>query len=418
MTSFRALPNAREGNVMVRREQSRNAKARRHGIVILGGAIGAFAAAAAMATGSTVTAAPAKADIDALLDPIIQPLITSLADSLAGFDPTAAADLTSWADSLLNSLNSIDFALPAAADPGAATAAVTPDITASGPYDIPLTMHEVTEPTVQVSVDGGSSLPMLVDTGSSGLVVPWQDLGSNAFVALEHLFQLGAPASSGISGYSGGVEYLYLTYNNVPTDYGDGVLSTNGPVDVEVLSWPTSFSPPYSFDSFLADNQVNGILGIGADTAGPTTSPLASYGGVLVDIPQKELIVDATNPATAFDTISGAPVTNGPLTETVTNGSQTVSSSSVFDDLDSGGVYGTFGSNVPAGDTITVSDGSTVLYSYTVGTDSLGNSTAPFVVSGVGTAGNPVDSGVEPYLQHPIYIDYATDTLYFDNLVT
>src|ERR1700758_2876902 len=140
----------------------------RRRMTVLGGAVGAFAAAAAMATGSAVTAAPAKADIDALLDPIIQPLITSLTDSLAGFDPTAAADLTSWTDSLLSSLNSLDFALPAAADPGAATAAVTPDITSSGPFDIPLTMKEVTEPTVQATIDGGPAQTLLVDTGSSG----------------------------------------------------------------------------------------------------------------------------------------------------------------------------------------------------------------------------------------------------------
>src|SRR5271156_7078393 len=100
--------------------QSRNAKVRRRRIVIVGGVAGAFLAAAAMATGSAVTAAPAKADFEDLLDPIIQPILTSLTDSLAGFDPTAAADLTSWTDSLLASLNSLDVAAPAAADPGAA----------------------------------------------------------------------------------------------------------------------------------------------------------------------------------------------------------------------------------------------------------------------------------------------------------
>jgi hypothetical protein len=371
-----------------------------------------------MATGSAVTAAPAKADIDALLDPIIQPLMTSLADSIAGFDPAAAADLTSWTDSLLSSMNSIDLALPSAADPAAAAAAVTPSITSSGPYDIPLSVALGTEPTVNVAVDGGSSLPMLVDTGSSGLVVPWQDLGSNGFVALEHLFQLGAPAHSAISGYSGGVEYLYLTYNNVPTDYGNGVLTTSGPVDVEVLSWPTSFSSPPNFDAFLADDHVNGILGIGADTAGPTTSPFHDYGGVLVDIPQGKLIVDSANPLPSFDTISGAPVTLGTLTETVTNSAnQVVGTGSVYNDIDSGGVYGTIpqsiASSVPAGDKVSVYDGQTLLYSYTVANDS---SNAPTVVSGVGTQSNPVDSGVVPYLQHPIFIDYANDKLYFDTL--
>ena len=92
----------------------------RRGMAVLGGAVGAFAAAAAMATGSAVTAAPAKADFEDLLDPIIQPILTSLTDSLAGFDPTAAADLTSWTDSFLSSLNALDVtaALPSAAESG------------------------------------------------------------------------------------------------------------------------------------------------------------------------------------------------------------------------------------------------------------------------------------------------------------
>ena len=46
---------------------------------------------------------------------------------------------------------------------------------------------------------------------------------------------------------------------------------------------------------------------------------------------------------------------------------------------------------------------------YTTGTDSIGNSTAPGVVSGTS-----IDSGVEPYLIEPIYIDYANDSLIFD----
>ena len=94
---------------------SRNAKVRRRRVVIMGGAVGAFLAAAAMATGSAVTAAPAKADFEDLLDPVIQPLLTSLTDAISGFDPAAATDLTSWTDSLLSSLNSIDLALPSAA---------------------------------------------------------------------------------------------------------------------------------------------------------------------------------------------------------------------------------------------------------------------------------------------------------------
>ena len=159
-----------------------------------------------MATGSTVTAAPAHADFEDLLDPIIQPFLTSLTDSIAVFDPAAALDLTSWTDSLLASLNtSFDFALPstdsalAAASVGAEPAAAT--------GSIPLTVLEGTEPAVNASIDGGGSVPLLVDTGSSGLVVPYTDLGDNYFSQLESLFSLGFPTGINESSYSGGVDY-------------------------------------------------------------------------------------------------------------------------------------------------------------------------------------------------------------------
>src|SRR5271165_1722029 len=383
----------------------------RRRMAVLGGAVGAFAAAAAMATGSAVTAAPAKADFEDLLDPIIQPLITSIADSLAGFDP-AATDLTSWTDSLLSSLNSIDLALPSAAEPAAAAASSTSD-PASAPYDIPITMQEVTEPTVQATVDG-SNTTLLVDTGSSGLVIPYQDLGPSNLQALENLFALGFPSTAGFSGYSGGVDYFYLTYDNVPVDYGNGVLdTTNTPVDVEVFSFPTSAASPANFEAFLADDKVTGILGIGPTGTGPGTTPLESFGGVTVDIPQNELIVGSTNALAGPNavTVSGAPITD--LTESLNGGTHVA----VSDDVDSGGVYGTIPSSlvgnagsVPSGSTITVFDGTKEVYSYTTGTDSLGQSTAPTVVSGTS-----IDSGVEPYLIEPIFIDYANDTLTFDS---
>jgi hypothetical protein len=381
---------------------------------IVGGAVGAFAAAAAMATGSAVTAAPAKADvIDSILDPIIQPIITSLSDALVGFDPAAAADLTTWTDSLLASLNSLDIgaALPSAAEPAAAAASASP--AASGPFDIPITMHEVTEPTIQATVAGSSPQTLLVDTGSSGLVIPWENVG------LFQLLSLGFPTGISESGYSGGVDYLYLTYNDATVDYGTGagaLDATNTPIDVEFLSWPTSLTSPSSFEAFLTDNQVTGILGIGENTGGPTTSPLENYGGVLVDIPDGKMIVDSANPLSAYDALSGAPIPVNNLTEIVTNGSTVIGKGAVSDDLDSGGVYGTIPSTIAStlapGDEISVYDGSTLLYQYPVAAD---GSNAPTVFTGSAGA-NAIDSGVEPYLLHPIYIDYATDKLYFDNL--
>jgi hypothetical protein len=404
---------------IIGKKQSRKTASR-----LIGAGAGAslfLAAAAAMATGS---AAPAKADFEDLLDPILQPLLTQVTDSISVFDPTLATDLTSWTDTFLGDLNSLDSALSAAstgATAAASSATSTGDSPVTGTYDIPITMQEDTEPTVQATIDGASN-SLLVDTGSSGLVIPWQDLGSNDFTALENLFELGFPTGISESGYSGGVDYIYLTYNDVPVDYGNGVLDTTGPADVEILSWPSSFSSQVdSFQQFLQDDDVTGILGIGdgSSAAGPSTEgPLQSlgYDGVTVDIPQSLLIVDPNNPFDSIATVSGAPISQ--LSESVGGGAP----QSVYDDLDSGGVYGTIPSSltgsetsVPSGTLITVYDGNTPVYTYETGTDSLGDSTSPTIESGIGTsASDPIDSGVVPFEEEPIYLDYVNNTLTFD----
>ena len=375
----------------------------RRGMAVLGGAVGAFAAAAAMATGSAVTAAPAKADFEDLLDPIIQPILTSLTDSLAGFDPTAAADLTSWTDSFLSSLNALDVtaALPSAAEPAAALTTI------SGGDVIPLSVQEGTEPTVNVSVDGSTPLATLVDTGSSGLLVPLNDL------SLTQLFDLGFPTGINAVSFSGGIEAFYLEYNDATVGFGDGaVTTTNTPVDVAFFSFPTSFSAgsPLDFQQFLTDNaSPGGILGIGASgETGPGIGPFEAAGvtGVTVDAPQHELVL-GPNAGTPIETLTGAATPTSNLTETVTNSSGQTLTATVTDDVDSGGVFGTIPSSLvgtsgalPDGDIVKVFDGQTLLYSYTVANDGVNES--PTVVSGTA-----IDSGFAPFFQEPIFISYG-----------
>ena len=407
---------------MTRRHSGNHAgHSRRRVLSGIGVTAGAFVAAAAVATSS---ATPAKADFEALIDPIVQPILTSLTDSIAVFDPAAALDLTSWADSLLASLNSsFDVALPSTDSALAAASVGAEPAAAATSYTLPVTMQIVTEPTIQAAIGAGDPSTLLVDTGSSGLVVPWQDLGSNDFSALGELFKLGLPENFGFSGYSGGVEYLYLEYGSVPVSYGtDGtdILTTNSPVDVEVLSWSTNPGNPFeNFQTFLSSNHVDGILGIGPQTAGPTTSPFENYGGVLVDLagPEKQLIVGPDNPLTGGTLLTGSPIV-GPLTETVTHNGVVTGTGTITNDLDSGGVYGTIPSSIAhsgvvSGDTISVYQGSTLLYSYTVGTDSINQSTAPTVISG-----SDIDSGVVPFFTHEAYFDYAHDTTYWGPLTS
>src|SRR6201999_2263824 len=111
--------------------------------------------------------------------------------------------------------------------------------------------------------------------------------------------------------------------------------------------------------------------------------------------------------------LSGSGSTVSGLTETVTTSTGTqVGTGTISDDLDSGGVYGTIPSSIAgsssglaAGDVVKVYDGTTELYQYTVGS----SGESPTVISGSG-----IDSGVEPFFTHPLYIDYSTDKLYLD----
>jgi hypothetical protein len=388
-------------------KNSGNSKVRRRGLAVVSGSVGAFAAAAAMATGS---AAPAKADIiDTLLDPIIQPVITSLTDAIAGFDPAAATDLTSWTDSLLSSLNSIDLALPSTAlpstaDPVASAASAAPAGSDPTTYDIPITVQEGTEPTVLVSVDGSTAEPTLVDTGSSGLVIPSTDL------SLTQWLDLGFPTGISESGYSGGIDYIYLTYDDATVDYGNGALdTTNTPIDVEILSWPTSFSSgsPLDFQQFLADNDSpGGILGIGDNTSGPTTSPFADYGGVAVNVPGGELVVGG-NPGTTVESTPGAPISTdyisidgGPLQQ-------------VSVDADSGGVTGTIPESLLTSSeynstTDLVNPGTTIaVYGNSSGTDELYAYTVTAANDPYAVSGSTMDTGIEPFEDGTVYLDYS-----------
>jgi len=260
---------------------------------------------------------------------------------------------------------------------------------------------------VNASIDGGSSVPLLVDTGSSGLVVPYTDLGSNYLSQLEALFNLGAPTGISESGYSGGVDYIYLTYNNVPVDYAGG-LSTSGPVDVEIYSWdPSNFGSYFTndaFQGFLTDNSVQGILGVGPVTGGPTTSPFESFGNVTVDIPNHELIVGGS--PVAGTSLVGAPSSTDYIS--IDGGAL----QQVSNDVDSGGVTGTIPASLLTSSeynssTDLVNPGTTIsLYSDSAGKDLLYTYTVtptndPYVVSG-----STMDSGVEPFLLGPISMSY------------
>ena len=129
--------------------------------------------------------------------------------------------------------------------------------TTLGTGGVSMQLYQTTEPVVDISVNGGPSVPVLVDTGSTGLVIPLKDIG---------LFNLGLPTGVGTGAYSGGLTYFFVKFNTT-VNFGNGIVSSI-PVDVVVLSFPTPFG------NFAGGNGAAGIMGIGVNAGGP--SPGAS----------------------------------------------------------------------------------------------------------------------------------------------
>jgi hypothetical protein len=257
---------------------------------------------------------------------------------------------------------------------------------ATGNATVALQMNSVTEPLINISVNGGPTVPVLVDTGSSGLVVPLKDIG------LKHL---GLPTGWGISGYSGGLNYLYVTFKTT-VNFGNGIVTAPAPVDVVLLAFPGSFS------AFAANDGAKGILGIGPNSLGPgpnsvtASLPGALADGVLINESQGVLVF-GPNPLSARVSVSGAPYAN--LEVQVGNGPLVP----VQATLDSGGVYGSIPSsvigntqNLPTGTVVSVytADGQTLLYSYTTTATN-----TPTI-----TSGGVMNTGYVPFAQQPVYI--------------
>src|SRR5208283_2358329 len=135
-----------------------------------------------------------------------------------------------------------------------------------GTGGVSMQVYGGTEPVVDISVNGGPSVPVLVDTGSTGLVIPLRDIG---------LFKLGLPTGFGTGAYSGGLTYFYATFD---TTVNIGGMVSSTPVDVVLFGLPTSFG------SFANGNGAAGIMRIGVNAGGPgPSSPVTGLAGNLSD---------------------------------------------------------------------------------------------------------------------------------------
>lgn len=271
---------------------------------------------------------------------------------------------------------------------------------------VPVRMVAATQPVVGASVNGGPNAILLVDSGASGLVTTPDKAGP-----------LGTPFGSGASCFSGGLCYSYATYN-ATVDLGGGAVTT-APVNIVTNSaeYPDSVEDFKEFFSWGAD----GILGTGANTAGPGPAPIPTAvmpgelsNGVLLYqnafFGLGGVMVLGPNPLPTRVSVIGAP--DAFVTVSINGGPKTPAGAII----DSGGVFGTLntandttgtavGSNLPAGTTIAVytPDGDTLLYTYRTQS---GQSGTPVIATGLFNTGNA------PFAQGPIYLDYGFDDPY------
>jgi hypothetical protein len=295
---------------------------------------------------------------------------------------------------------------------------------------------------VDISVNGGPSVPVLVDTGSAGLVIPITGIG------LQHL---GLPTGFGHITYgepgSGNFVTDYYATFNTTLNFGSGIVTAPTSVDVPIFTirgitlslvhpinipLPAPLSPieisqlptlEWAFPDvppFTNFGSNGGILGIGPNALGPGLNPVTtSLPGAL----NEGVLINATSPTAGYlefgpnplPPMPNASLPGSPYTalEVSVNGGTPEPAYTI---IDSGGLYGaippsfvgndtvpvtlfnavSLGDTVPAGTTISVytSDGQTLLYSYTTTA-----ATGPRVVSG-----DLFSTGAVPYLQAPVYI--------------
>lgn len=247
-----------------------------------------------------------------------------------------------------------------------------------------------------VSIAGGPSVPVIVDTGSMGLIVPPQDVNAQNLGAITGF-------SSVTYGEPGNYLTEYYDTYSAPINFGNGYVTS--PTTVAVVTSVVSNGYTYSA------SQAPAILGVGVNAGGPLgTSPVTALPGslgrgVLLDEPSGVMEFGA-NPLPSYGSVTGAPVTT---LDVKINGGTMQSTGDAF--IDSGGLYGAvptalnpptdaYGYVQPGTQISVYNTGGTLLYSTTTASQQMS------VVSSA--AGGDFNTGVTPFLEDPIYLSYTT----------
>jgi hypothetical protein len=333
--------------------------------------------------------------------------------------------------------------------PGAAGAsgpAATATMTFSTTVD-PGTAREITN----ITIAGGQSAPVIVDTGSCGLLATEANVvGAN----------LGTPTATGLTqtygvqGTGSSHTYTYNTYT-ASVSLGNGSIvsapTTIGVITADTVtnsSGTTTYTWSPTANAYVSSTgttqPVTGVMGIGLRPGVPLTSPLAALPGVL----SQGVLIDGNmgnptgylqfgaNPLSSYASIAGTVNPNLYVSVTTPGPGGATLSGTVSGSIDSGGVQGSLpaallpagSTTVPQGTVVSVytsapSSGGTLLYSETVTTSapSISTNVSPAtsfntgVVLFSGQGGDLVGNNGAAPNGIPIYVSYVSQTTSFDN---
>lgn len=247
----------------------------------------------------------------------------------------------------------------------------------------------------QVSVNKGPRIPVVLDSGSSGLSTTMPYVGKEG---------LGPSTGQGEGGYGTGETAVYYTYDKYTTTVDLGKGAVTAPSTIAIVTDKTA----QGYNNYQFPDGIVGVLGFAANRgSGPNinvTLPGELKDGVLLwQFRGWGLMVLGPNPMPVRTSVPGVP---DAYVQVSINGGPKKEAKAL---IDSGGVNGELPASilgtgqtegdVPVGTLISVytRDGSTLLYSYTTTAEN-----TPKV-----TTSDEFNTGNAPFQLGPIYLDYS-----------
>ena len=263
---------------------------------------------------------------------------------------------------------------------------------------------QINRPFVNISIGGGPTSLVGIDTGSVGLLVPPQDVNFTS---------LGPSIGSNHTTYGDPLFNTTYNYNLYSTtvNFGNGIITTT-PVTVGVITSATQTIN--NVTNALPQSSWDAIMGIGVNAGGPSSSPVLGLPGTLKQgvlvAEQYNALQLGANPFNFFATSSGAP--NTTLQVSVNGGTPHALSGSF---VDSGGLWGTIPSSLGTGSVNGYLPSGTQLDFYTASGTYLYTWDAGTAQQMRVIPGGVVNTGNIPFQLMPIYLQYGGNgTIYYD----